>query len=137
MRLSLFRGFNHGNLSASIVHILNQAVAPIVYLYTTDPYRPSDIGAQLEHTVPKLNFIDVVETPSRLSLNNLNLLNALGNESIYLTSTNHIDIYDNPTWTKGVSPDSTGATDGAVSCAIVINAHDESTVDVFYMYFYA
>jgi hypothetical protein len=46
-------------------------------------------------------------------------------------------VEENPEWILGVKPDSTGKTDGAVSCAIIVNDHGGGLVDAFYMYFYA
>ncbi|KAF1344693.1 hypothetical protein BDV97DRAFT_303789, partial [Delphinella strobiligena] len=111
--------------------------APLVYLYSADPYRPSDLSAQLKHTIPELNYTPITNGPSPLTLDNLDALNALGGTNVYLTATDKIDVNNNPSWTKGVLPDSSGETEGAVSCAIIVNAHDDINVDVFYMYFYA
>lgn len=72
-----------------------------------------------------------------MTLDNLDSLNDLGNTSVYLTATDYIDVYNNPSWTKGVTPDSLGQTEDAVSCAIIVNEHDSTHVDVFYIYFYA
>lgn len=111
--------------------------APIVYLHSTDPYRPADIGGQLQHTVPMVNRTAIPNAPSPLSLNNLDALNLLGNNSIYLTATDYINANDNPAWTKGTIPSPSGETEGATSCAIIINQHNDTDTDVFYMYFYA
>lgn len=109
--------------------------APIVYLYSNDPYLPSDIGAQLAHTQPEVNYTVVSGAPNPLTLDNLNDLNNLGGTEVYLTSTDNIET--NPAWLYGVAPDSQGKTDGAVSCAIIVNDHGSGLVDVYYMYFYA
>ena len=112
--------------------------APIVYLYTSDGYRPSDIGTQLVHTRPELNFTTITGTPKPLTLDNVNDLNNLHGENgsdVYLTAKG--DISQNPTWLNGVKPDSDGKTDGASSCAIIVNDHGDGLVDAFYMYFYA
>lgn len=109
--------------------------APIVYLFSGDPYRPADIGAQLTNTQPDLNFTSITNGPSPLTLNNLNDLNNLGGSSVYLTS--KTDVTTNPAYLKGVTPDATGKTNGAVSCAIVVNDHGNGNVDAFYFYFYA
>ncbi|TKA68083.1 hypothetical protein B0A55_09318 [Friedmanniomyces simplex] len=109
--------------------------APIVYLYSADPYRPSDIGTQLTYTQPEVNFSIVTGAQTPLTLDNLSDLKSLGGGDVYLTATDNID--GNPSWLYGVTPDSTGKTDGAVSCAIIVNDHGAGLVDAFYMYFYA
>lgn len=104
-------------------------------MQSTEPYQPSDIGAQLVHTVPKNNFTAIPGAPAVLTLDNLDSLNALGGHTVYLTSID--DVTTNPTWLYGVKPDSTGKTEGATSCAIIVNDHGAGNVDAFYMYFYA
>ena len=59
----------------------------------------------------------------------------MGGASVYLTS--DVDITTNPSWLNGVAPDSTGKTNGATSCAVIVNDHGSGQVDAFYMYFYA
>lgn len=110
--------------------------APIVYLYSTDPYRPSDISAQLTNTQPEINYTAITPSTSPLTLDNLNSsLSSYDGSDIYLTSTS--DITTNPAWLNGVAPNSDGETVGAVSCAIIVNDHGSGLVDAFYMYFYA
>jgi hypothetical protein len=109
--------------------------APIVRLYSSETYLPSDIGAQLTNTNPTLNFTAITNAASPLTLDNLNSLNDLGGVNVYLTSKDNVE--ENPGWILGVKPDSTGKTDGAVSCAIIVNDHGGGLVDAFYMYFYA
>lgn len=109
--------------------------APKVWLQSQDPYFPSDIGAQLVHTIPEINFNVVNGAPSPLTLNNLASLNALGGRSIYLTSAD--DITTNPSWLQGVKPDGSGKTNGATSCTVVVNDHGSGNVDAFYFYFFA
>lgn len=110
--------------------------APVVYLYSTDPYRPSDIGAQLENTHPEVNFGTVDGAPNPLTLDNLSQLNDLGGDNeVFLTSKR--DITTNPAYLEGVAPDDSGKTGDAVTCAIIVNDHGDGTVDAFYMYFYA
>ena len=111
--------------------------APIVYLHSTETYFPSDIGAQLANTKPEINYEVVSGAPSPLTLNNLDSLNALGGSSIYLTSIDDTTSNPQPQWLKGVVPDSTGKTDGAVSCSIIVCDYGNGTVDAYYMYFYA
>lgn len=112
--------------------------APVVYLDSLEAYQPADIGSQLTNTQPEVNFTIASTAPSPLTLDNLNSLNSLGGPNgtnIYLTATDNIA--DNPAWLYGVTPDSTGRTNDAVSCAIIVNDHGNGLVDAFYMYFYA
>jgi hypothetical protein len=109
--------------------------APLVWLDTSERYFPSSIAAQLVHTTPEINFTPVAGAPSPLTLSNLDSLNSLGGSSIYLTSVD--DITKNPAWLTGVKPVG-GSSTGAISCAIVVNAHPGSSItDVYYFYFYA
>ncbi|KAL8950399.1 MAG: hypothetical protein Q9222_003566 [Ikaeria aurantiellina] len=109
--------------------------APKVWIQSQDPYFPSDVGAQLAHTKPEVNFNVVSGAPSPLTLDNLASLNALGGANVYLTSVD--DITKNPSWLKGVKPDGNGKTNGAKSCTVVVNDKGSGTVDAFYFYFYA
>ena len=113
------------------------SLAPIVYLHSTETYFPSDLSAQLANTRPEINYEVVSGAPSPLTLNNLDSLNALGGSSIYLTSIDDTTSSPQPQWLKGVIPDSTGKTDGAVSCSIIVCDYGNGTVDAYYMYFYA
>ena len=94
--------------------MLTGSTAPYVWLQSQDTYLPSDIGAQLQHTKPEVNFVVVPNVPT-LTLNNLDTLNNDGNTTVYLTSVD--DVTTNPAWLHGVKPDSNGKTDGAVSTA--------------------
>ena len=106
-----------------------------MWIQSQDPYFPSDIGAQLAHTKPEVNFKVVDGAPSPLTLDNLASLNNLGGKNVYLTSVD--DITKNPSWLNGVKPDGSGKTNGAVSCAVIVNDHGAGNVDAYYMYFYA
>ncbi|KAL8971158.1 MAG: hypothetical protein Q9183_001181 [Haloplaca sp. 2 TL-2023] len=109
--------------------------APKVWLQSQDPYFPSDIGAQLVNTKAQVDFAAVSGAPDPLTLDNLASLNALGGENVYLTSID--DVTKNPAWLKGVKPDGNGKTNGARSCAIIVNDRGSGNVDAYYMYFYA
>jgi hypothetical protein len=127
---------NYKLLSFFVQNTNTMSSAPIVYLYSGEEYFPSDIGAQVSNTQPEINYEVVSGAPSPLTLDNLDSLNALGGSSIYLTS--KVDTTNpQPEWLKGVVPDSTGKTNGAVSCSIIVNDYGNGTVDAFYMYFYA
>lgn len=109
--------------------------APIVYLHSHDPYLPSDIGAQLVNTEPRVNFTVVDDAPSPLTLKNLADLNSLGGEDVYLTSKIKPD--DKLEYLRGVLPNGDGKTEDAVSSAIIVNDYEDGTVDAFYFYFTA
>ncbi|TVY24499.1 putative vacuolar protein sorting-associated protein [Lachnellula hyalina] len=96
-----------------------------------------DLGAQIANTQPEIDYEVVEGAPSPLTLDNLDSLNALNGSNIYLTSIESTTSNPQPEWLKGVVPDSTGKTNGAVSCSIVVNDYGNGTVDAFYMYFYA
>ncbi|MCJ1368335.1 hypothetical protein MMC16_007477 [Acarospora aff. strigata] len=115
--------------------ILTSCSAPLIWLQSQDPYFPSDIGAQLSHTKPEINYTPVNGAPDPLTLDNLDSLNSLGGASIYLSSVD--DITKPPAWFKGVAPDASGKTNGAVTSAVVVNDRGAGNVDVFYFYFYA
>ncbi|KAF3932387.1 hypothetical protein ABW19_dt0204872 [Dactylella cylindrospora] len=110
--------------------------APLVYLHSDDSYRPSDIGSMLANTEPKVNFQLVGGAPNPLTLNNLNELNNLGGESVYLTARKDVATDTEQPWLKGVTPDASGLTNGAISATIIINEKDATTTDVFYFFFY-
>ncbi|KAK2739778.1 hypothetical protein FQN57_006475 [Myotisia sp. PD_48] len=109
--------------------------APLVWTHSQDPYQPSDIEAQVKNSVPKINYSVVTGVPPQLSLNNLNELNKMGGEKIYLTSKEGITAL--PSWFKGVRPNKNGKTDGAISSAIIVRDHGNGVVDAFYFYFNA
>ena len=109
----------------------------MVYLHSEERYFPSDIGAQLANTQPKINYELVSGAPSPLTLDNLDSLNSLNGGSIYLTSIEPTTSNPQPAWLKGVIPDRSGKTNGAASCSIIVCDYGNGTVDAYYMYFYA
>lgn len=109
--------------------------APLVWLHSQETYFPSDIGAQLKHTSPEINFSKFPNPPNPLTLSNLDRLNTPDGANTYLTSND--DVTTNPAWLNGVKPDSTGKSGNAVSCAIITNDRGNGELDAFYMYFYA
>ncbi|MCJ1407428.1 hypothetical protein MMC19_001499 [Ptychographa xylographoides] len=123
-----------GPRQSSIIPSYVIEYAPLVWLDSTEQYNPGDIGAQLVYTRPEVNFTVIPNPPNPLTLNNLNNLNDDSSASVYLTSID--DITTNPAWLNGVKPDSTGKTEGARSCAIIVNDHGSGLVDAYYMYFY-
>ncbi|KAJ5885047.1 hypothetical protein N7495_009557 [Penicillium taxi] len=111
--------------------------APLVWLHSQDPYKPSDLQIQLDKTTPQKNWTVLAEAPSPLNLSNLNRLNDLGNTSVYLTSREGIAAKPEPTWFHGITPDEDGRTGNGTACAIIVVDHGKEAVDAFYFYFYA
>lgn len=111
--------------------------APLVWLHSQDPYRPSDLQAQLDHTTPDLNWTVIPSAPAPLTLDNLDHLNSMGNTSVFLTSLEGIGAEPQPAWFRGITPDQEGRTGHGTGCAIVVVDHGGGTVDAFYFYFYA
>jgi hypothetical protein len=112
--------------------------APLVWLDKGEAYFPSDMGAQVANTRPYVNLTAIANPPNPLTLDNLDALNAYGNggRDVYLTSA--IDVRNSPPFFKGVVPSSTtGKTENAISCAIIVTDKGNGSVDAFYMYFYA
>jgi hypothetical protein len=93
--------------------------------------------AQLANTHPEINLTTINDPPLPLNLSNLHKLNQFGNNGMNVYLTSNIDVTTEPKWLTGIVPDSTGKTNKAVSCAIIINNHGFGFVDAFYMYFYA
>lgn len=110
--------------------------APFVFLDKNDAYFPSDLAAHIANTHPTMNFTSIDGAPSNLTLDNLDQLNALGREDVYLASIEPLISF--PPYMVGQKPDAkTLQTTGAVSCAIIVAEKADGVVDVFYMYFYS
>ncbi|KAJ5114776.1 hypothetical protein NUU61_000535 [Penicillium alfredii] len=111
--------------------------APLVWLHSQDPYRPSDLQQQLDHTTAQVKWKEVDGAPSPLTLDNLDKLNDIGNTSVYLTSHEGIDISPEPDWFHGITPTAQGVTEKGTGSAIIVVDHGKGDVDAFYFYFYA
>ncbi|PNS19617.1 hypothetical protein CAC42_7461 [Sphaceloma murrayae] len=109
--------------------------SPVVRLYSSDPYRPSDIGATLPNTTPNVNFGPLPNVANPLTLDNLDSLNNQGGPDIWLTSNQ--DVTTSPAWLNGVLPDAYGSTVDAIPGTVVVVDKGNGVVDAFYMYFYA
>ncbi|KAK2775437.1 hypothetical protein FQN52_004007 [Onygenales sp. PD_12] len=110
--------------------------APLIYLHSQDPYMPSSFATLVTHAVPTINHVPLNGTAAPLTLDNLDSLNALGGEAVFLTSKEGIRAL--PEWFRGTRPDGKGSTGSAVSSVVVVREHgDGRTVDGFYFYFYA
>ena len=118
--------------------------APLVYLDVNEEFLPSDIGAQLVHTYPALNFTAITNGSSGLTLSNLSSLNSnagctkFANCDIYLTSKDTITVKPSQEWLRGVLPNPiTGETEGATSTTVIVTDLHNGMIDAFYMFFYA
>ncbi|KAL4906834.1 hypothetical protein BDW74DRAFT_176439 [Aspergillus multicolor] len=123
-------------LTAAIVPDYVLEYAPLVWLHSEDRYRPSGIAEHLNHVVPQLNYETIAGVSTPLTLDNLDQLNALGNESVYLTSQEGINADPQPEWFSGAYIDANGQA-SEVSSIIVVNDRGEGEVDAFYFYFYS
>ncbi|KAL8829563.1 MAG: hypothetical protein Q9170_006116 [Blastenia crenularia] len=109
--------------------------APLVWQHSEEKYYPSDIGAQLVHTKPEINFAVIDGYPTPLDLDNLDSLNAKNGTDVFLTSVD--DVTQAPAWINGVKPDESHQTVGAISASIIVNDRGSGNVDAFYLYFNA
>ncbi|KAL9114606.1 MAG: hypothetical protein Q9227_001284 [Pyrenula ochraceoflavens] len=124
-------------LVADIVGIEERQSAIPDYAITYETHFPADLAAHLTHVTPEINFTTVADAPSPLTLDNLNNLNSLGGTNVYLTAKEGVNANPQPSWFNGVVPDSSGKTQGATSCAIIVADKGNGETDVFYFYFYA
>ncbi|KAH6688823.1 hypothetical protein BKA61DRAFT_304670 [Leptodontidium sp. MPI-SDFR-AT-0119] len=126
----LARSLNHTLIPEFVLEY-----APYVYLHRDDSYYPSDMAKHLENTYPSINFTAVEGGPHPLTLDNLNELNELGGENIFLSSTE--DVVTLPKFLHGQEPDPiTYRTDNAKSCVVIVVDKGNGLIDAFYMYWY-
>ncbi|RFU23746.1 hypothetical protein B7463_g12592, partial [Scytalidium lignicola] len=113
------------------------AYAPIVVLEKTDKFYPSDLAIHIANTHPALNFtpVTLANPEESFTLYNLDQLNDLGGEEIYLTSNSKLSKL--PKYLHGKEPNSkTLQTENTISSVIIVTDKGNGIVDVFYMYFY-
>lgn len=112
----------------------NNSTAPLIWIHSQDPYNPGDIGGFLDHVIPQIDHATIENYPCPLTLDNLNALNGLGGDKIFLTSKEGIRAL--PSWFEGTKPNAQGKTEGAVSSVIVTTDRGEGAVDAYYFYWY-
>lgn len=111
--------------------------APLVWLHSEDPFRPSDILEHVRRTAPTVNERPVPGVPA-LDLDNLDLLNHVDvdvNQVVALTSND--DVTTLPSWLYGETPDEKGRISNATACAVIIVEQSARDVDAFFFYFYS
>lgn len=111
--------------------------APMVYLDKDEIYNPSDIGEQITHTTPRINYEALENLSSPLNEYNIDTLNAYGKSgrNVYLTS--KVDITADPPYLFGVPPNTHFQTPNSATATIIITSHSPSVMDAYYFYFYA
>ncbi|OBT49315.1 hypothetical protein VE00_00370 [Pseudogymnoascus sp. WSF 3629] len=109
--------------------------APLIYLDIDEEYFPSSLATHIQNTHPALDHTALVLNTT-LTLTNLSLLNALGNEGLNIYLTSNLDASTFPSWLTGTKPSSTGLT-SSTSAAIIAVPRSADIVDVFYTYFYS
>jgi hypothetical protein len=107
--------------------------APIVWLHSEDPFKPSDILQHVRHTTPWIGQKPIPGLPE-LNLDNLELLNQFGDE-VMLTSND--DVIKEPAWILGESPDASGRIHDSIPCCVILVENSPQDVDVYYFYFYS
>lgn len=108
-------------------------LAPLVWLHSDDPYRPSDLLTHIQHTTPTVNKKPISGLPP-LDLDNLEILNESEGEVALVSSEDPLTF---PEWLLGVAPDSTGQIHNATPCVVIIVEKNQVEVDAFYFYFYS
>lgn len=109
-------------------------IAPLVWLHSEDPFRPSDLLEHLRHTTPTVNQEPLDGIP-HLDLDNLAILNNASKETVALTSNDIVT--ELPSWLFGDTPDASGKTANATACVAIIVDRNAKDSDVFYFYFYS
>jgi hypothetical protein len=96
-------------------------------------YFPGDLATHIRNTHPAVNFTPVETDPLGLAV--LDVLNDLGGEEVYLTSTEDLETL--PEYLHGQPPSKkTLQTEKAISTVVIVIDKGDSIVDAFYMYFY-
>lgn len=111
--------------------------APLVWLHSDDPFRPSDLLEHVRHTTPTINGNPIPGLPE-LTLDNLHLLNDIdASDGQVVALTSNDDVTTLPTWLFGETPDEMGRISNAIPCVVVVVERGSRDVDVFFFYFYS
>lgn len=120
---------------ADLLTILT-STAPLVWLHADEAFFPSSIANQLANTHPEdANLTSIASAPQPLTLDNIDQLNQLGGGNVWLSAND--DFTQLPNWTRGMRPDANGNTEGAASCAVILQDKGNGVLDAYYMYFFA
>lgn len=114
--------------------------APLIWLHSEDPFRPSDLLQHLRHTTPMVNGRPVNGLP-KLDLDNLALLDdrELDGGPVALTADEDVTDSELPAWLLGQTPDESGTLHNATACVVILvdSEGDSSELTAFYFYFYS
>lgn len=121
-------------------HFNLYGLAPLVWLHSDDPFRPSDLLEHVQHTTPKLGQRPIQGLP-QLDLDNLAILNDIEArerwQKVALSSNDELDVTFMPTWLHGTAPDEFGRTNNATACVVVLVEKTPRDLDAFFFYFYS
>ncbi|KAF6812214.1 vacuolar protein sorting-associated protein 62 [Colletotrichum plurivorum] len=113
--------------------------APLVWLHSDDPFKPSDLLTHIRHTTPTREDGKSIPDLPPLDLDNLELLNEIRDdgrgEDVFLASNDDPLTY--PAWIRGEAPDAEGRVRGATPCVMVLVEKTPRDLDAFYFYFYS
>ncbi|KAJ0118655.1 vacuolar protein sorting-associated protein 62 [Diaporthe amygdali] len=113
--------------------------APLVWLHSEDPFRPSDLFQHVRHTTPMVDGEPLDGLPE-LDLDNLALLNDRGPDGspVALTAASG-EVTHLPAWLLGETPDETGTLHNATACVVILVEFEGESGDLgaFYFYFYS
>lgn len=110
--------------------------APLIWLHSEDPFRPSDLLQHIQHTTPKIDGDSIPDLPP-LDLDNLELLNNVGNGTSRVALTSNDDVTTWPSWILGQTPDPSGKIANATACIVILVEKSARDLDAFYFYFYS
>lgn len=119
--------------------VANILTAPILYLHPDDRYKPSDILAQVQNTIPK-NKLDNLPPNANLpelNLDNLDVLNNFANGGVDINLSSKDNIEANPSWLDGAPVMEDGSSGEAKTSVVIIAEKDQGIIDAFYLTFYA
>lgn len=115
-------------------------VAPLVWLHSDDPYRPSDLLEHVQHTTPKLDQRPIPDL-SQLDLDNLDILNDIEArqrwQKVALSSNDELDVTAMPKWLYGTAPDESWRIHDATPCVVILVEKTSRDLDAFFFYFYS
>jgi hypothetical protein len=136
--MSLGPGLASGEWKTDMrIYTILAEAAPMIWLHSEDPFRPSDLLAHIRHTKPMINQKLIPDIPE-LDPDNLDMLNEFTKDGCVALSTTSIDeVTSLAPWLLGETPDAAGNIHDGVPCVVVLVNKGEGETDAFYFYFYS